>query len=376
MRPLYIQPKAKFKTFISPIQKEELLNKKPSEIIDFLIEFKENSVNLFNEPSRCGLITVVAEVVASNFDWGVSLFQILSQKELWKSDLWGGIFEGFEKGKILPEQWEKILSLIEQHKDLLYIGNNVAKLLLSSIQKESDGIPLESIIHAECFAYQLLKIYIDEGEVIDDTISEKWAEEAINNTGGKLTEFILHSISKIHKNVKYYNGLTKDNKAYFELILESDCYAAQMVWDKWLQQYLKNRIEGVPLALEDKEIEEMIGWLPFMNKHIPEFVSYICNVTIPCINDVLLYWKIDKKKLAKQYPDDIAKLLNCLIMSANCPFSPRDTVAEIVGDLISARADETSVRLIIDSLARLGLESAPELRNSILTSNSSVILNS
>jgi len=63
-------------------------------------------------------------------------------------------------------------------------------------------------------------------------------------------------------------------------------------------------------------------------------------------------------------------------MSANCPFSPRDTVAEIVGDLISARADETSVRLIIDSLARLGLESAPELRNSILTSNSSVILNS
>lgn len=494
------RPKASFKTFESPMSKDELGSKKPQEVVEFLLAFQDD---FFSGPSRFGLIAVVTEVVASDHSWGLQLSKILLKREEWTSDLWDGIYRGWDKTELSPEQWQEVLSLSKEHKDPVYIAKNVAELLFSAIQKETGGLPPECFIYAEEIAKHLLRAHLSNFE--GDQNSGSWLDKAINHGGGKLTEFVLHSLSKTRRSLENPDGLTNHYKEYFDILLDNDCYAAQMgrvilganilflfstdkewclkkvlplfqwtdveaitqqawdgflhwgkwndgllgymlpmfeasfdklnnhlsslkdqfceylagfaiyssvdpihdgwlfrfllatdldgrilfaghvedflnqmntdaidlVWERWLHEYLKSRLEGVPLALEIEEIEAIVKWAPSMEAQFPEFADIICQMTAPVVDDTTPYWRINENKIAEKHPNDVAKLLAHLLQVAKEPFYPRDIVVSIVNDLITAHANEETLKFIVDQLARLGFENATELKSDIIRNNAS-----
>ncbi|MEA5082018.1 hypothetical protein SDC9_59479 [bioreactor metagenome] len=142
--------------------------------------------------------------------------------------------------------------------------------------------------------------------------------------------------------------------------------AIDVVWNRWLHEYLESRLEGVPRALDVEEVKEMIKWVSAFETEFPDVVRLICQMPVPSVEDTTIYWRIYEKKLAKQYPDDLARLLVYLLPATKEPFYALNIVVNIVKDLITAQADETCLKYIIDQLAVLGLESAAELRNTII----------
>ncbi|MEA5082017.1 hypothetical protein SDC9_59480 [bioreactor metagenome] len=261
--------KASWIAFQSPMTKDELLAKKPEDVIDFLIEFKEE---LFNGYSRAGLVASVAEAVASNYGWGIKLVKILFKREVWTSDLWAGIYRGWDKLKLLPNQWHEILSLTKCHKNPKHIANSVSDLLLAAIQKDTGGLPPECYICAEEIAKHILRAYIFDSEGNQD--SEDWINEAINHPGGKLTQFVLNSLSKTRRSLENRNGLTEHYKEYFALLLNNDCYATQIgivilatdvlfLFDTDKEWVLKNVLPLFKWKEENKKVQQ--AWNGFLH---------------------------------------------------------------------------------------------------------------
>lgn len=217
------RPKATFRTFESPVTKDELISKKPEEVVDFLITFEGD---IFNGPSRIGLVACVAEVVASNYRWGIQSSKLLFEREAWTSDLWDGIYSGWDKTELSAEQWQEVLTLTKEHKVPIHIAKNVADLFFSAIQRETGGLPPSCFIFAEEIAKHLLREHFLACEEVED--GGEWLNKAISHSGGKLTEFVLHSLSKTRRSLENWDGLTDHYKEYFDLLLNKDCYAAQM----------------------------------------------------------------------------------------------------------------------------------------------------
>ena len=80
-------------------------------------------------------------------------------------------------------------------------------------------------------------------------------------------------------------------------------------WQRWLKQYWKNRVQGVPAALEPGEIVSMLNWLPHLTAVFPEAVDLVVQMQKVQLEN---YWVIDrlnKSDLSQRHPEALAKLL-------------------------------------------------------------------
>ncbi len=85
--------------------------------------------------------------------------------------------------------------------------------------------------------------------------------------------------------------------------------AQQELWQRWLKQYWKNRLQGVPAALESGEIVSMLNWLPHLTAVFPETVDLAVQMQKVQLEN---YWEIDrlnKSDLSQRHPEALAKLL-------------------------------------------------------------------
>ena len=85
--------------------------------------------------------------------------------------------------------------------------------------------------------------------------------------------------------------------------------AQQELWQRWLKQYWKNRLQGVPAALESGEIISMLNWLPHLTAVFSEAVDLAVQMQKVQLEN---YWGIDrlnKTDLSQRHPEALAKLL-------------------------------------------------------------------
>ena len=83
----------------------------------------------------------------------------------------------------------------------------------------------------------------------------------------------------------------------------------QAWWERWLEQYCKNRLEGVPIPIEPEEVEPMLGWLPSLPAVFSEAVDLFIQMPLVPLGSGTIVYELKDKNLAKSHPKEVAKLL-------------------------------------------------------------------
>ena len=83
------------------------------------------------------------------------------------------------------------------------------------------------------------------------------------------------------------------------------------LWTRWLKQYLGNRLNGVPLPLDDQETESILDWLPWIRGLFPEAVDLAMRIPPAPLNhlSVIYHLSQDDCQLPLQFPEATARLL-------------------------------------------------------------------
>ncbi len=80
-------------------------------------------------------------------------------------------------------------------------------------------------------------------------------------------------------------------------------------WERWLKRYWENRLQGIPVPLDAREVEAILGWLPSFKSVFPEAVELTIQMPqTPLEHDGTVY-KINKGELWSKYPEATAKVL-------------------------------------------------------------------
>ena len=86
------------------------------------------------------------------------------------------------------------------------------------------------------------------------------------------------------------------------------------LWERWLKHYWLNRVQGVPERLQDREIWEMLEWLPLL----PRVFSDAVDVAIQMPNnadgkpgpeELSLLFRISESSLTETCPESVARLI-------------------------------------------------------------------
>lgn len=81
------------------------------------------------------------------------------------------------------------------------------------------------------------------------------------------------------------------------------------LWERWLYNYWKNRLQSVPLPLNRVEVENMLEWLPHLGELFPQGVSLAISAPLSKIEHARFLYKFQESDLVTRFPTDIAKLL-------------------------------------------------------------------
>jgi len=210
----------------SPLTVEKLLGKSPREVIDWLLVYQGDK---FLGPDRDGLLITIIEAVGQSFKWSWQLIMVLQKKEEWSSDIWGSVFNGWQKDSLTKNQWRKVLTLLTHHSQLYRFARPVADLLEQGVRKGQGELPLSCLPLAEDLAGHLFDACckaLRDKEAID---KEDWLSRAINHPGGMIVEFWLQALSRRREEAgENWAGLFPGYKQYFRKVLSRKSYTAQL----------------------------------------------------------------------------------------------------------------------------------------------------
>lgn len=210
----------------SPLTVEKLLGKSPRKVIDWLLVYKGDK---FMGPDRKDLLITIIAAVSQSFKWSWQLTMVLKKKGEWSSDIWGSIFNGWQRGLLTENQWRKVLTLLGRHAQLYRFARPVADLLEQRMRKGQGELPLSCLSLAEDLAGQLFDVCckaLRDKEALDN---EDWLLRAVNHPGGMIVEFWFQALLRRRKEAgEDWTGLPPEYERYFMKVLSRKSYTAQL----------------------------------------------------------------------------------------------------------------------------------------------------
>lgn len=143
--------------------------------------------------------------------------------------------------------------------------------------------------------------------------------------------------------------------------------AAADQWQRWIQAYWDDRNTGVPVPLSEAEKAEMLDWRLPLDVVFPEVVVMICATPAPEVgSNSMLFSFIYREPTTAKYPNDTAYLVLHLLKNKDQPLHPLEgDVNMLVSYLSKNGANKSVLAAICEEMARLGDESAIELKRAI-----------
>ena len=124
-------------------------------------------------------------------------------------------------------------------------------------------------------------------------------------------------------------------------------------WERWLERYWTNRIEGVPKPLDDGEIPLMFGWLPALKTLFPAAVELALRMpSVPPSASRTIY-DLDQGEHWCESPEAVAKLLIHLGKEAS-PGPVWHSARELIVRLLSCNLPDSLRKQLLELAAKLG----------------------
>ena len=126
----------------------------------------------------------------------------------------------------------------------------------------------------------------------------------------------------------------------------------QDLWDRWLCRYWQNRLQSVPLPLDEAEVRKMMEWLPHLGELFPQGVSLAVSAPAAQIIHTSLMYDMKKSDLVPRFPTETAKLL--IYLCNRAPGYHATDISTIARRL--SPLDSELRRRLDESMARAGID--------------------
>jgi hypothetical protein len=130
-------------------------------------------------------------------------------------------------------------------------------------------------------------------------------------------------------------------------------------WSRWLERYWTNRLVGIPVPLDGREISVMLRWLLHLHAVLPAAVDIATRMKPVEMQDPMIIYQlgsgeVENEDIAYRYPHDVAKLLVHLSKCAIPIYAWRDAASLIDRLLMTPLPDALAIELQ-EVKARFGL---------------------
>lgn len=197
----------------SPWAIDELLARPPIDQIESLLTFQGER---FRGPDREGMLFAVQEACKQHKTWAFELYDAISARALWDSDLWAPMLRGLREADLTLEDWTHLLNGFGRSELFTAHANDIANLLYSLVRDGGKPFALELLDQANNLAFYLWQSLSREGEV--GKISD-WISKAINRPAGVLVEFWVNGLSLLLRDkTGSQRALPNDYRKWFTLV--------------------------------------------------------------------------------------------------------------------------------------------------------------
>lgn len=126
-------------------------------------------------------------------------------------------------------------------------------------------------------------------------------------------------------------------------------------WERWLKRYWASRLQGIPVPLDNGEVEAMLDWLPYFDALFPEAVELAIRMPQARLEHGMVISQIAEGDLWSKYPEATAKLLVYLADSES-PQWVWHRGEELISKLLTLELPEDVRTKLKELPARLGLD--------------------
>ena len=124
-------------------------------------------------------------------------------------------------------------------------------------------------------------------------------------------------------------------------------------WQRWLDRYWRNRLQGVPVALDPGEIEAMFGWLPHLTAVFSEAVGLAIQMPSVPLRLGRITHELKKGNVVESHPEEVARLLIHL-GKADSPPSGWHKGQELINELLQLALPSHLKQGLKELLTKLG----------------------
>ena len=160
-------------------------------------------------------------------------------------------------------------------------------------------------------------------EVLGDKFIAATSRVSQEFQGQMLEQFVKYYVGALSQTIssaneawisEFFKNANADMKRHFGLeiyqhLRDSEERKQQEWWSIWLKDYWQNRLQGVPIPLDEVEIPCMLGWAMHLPAVFPEAVSLATHLRSTPLNIDLDLHDIDGSDLIQQHPVALAELL-------------------------------------------------------------------
>ena len=125
-------------------------------------------------------------------------------------------------------------------------------------------------------------------------------------------------------------------------------------WSSWLRGYWENRLLGVPVQLDDTEIDTMFYWTTLLPAVFPEAVDVATQMRDVELQRGIVMSEIGEAGLVGQYSEAVAKLLIHLGRTDQKPWTWH-RAKEIFDELLLSNLNRKTGMQLRETIAKIGL---------------------
>jgi hypothetical protein len=148
-----------------------------------------------------------------------------------------------------------------------------------------------------------------------------------------------------------------------QILREATDQAKESAWDRWLERYLRRRVESNPIPLGSEESGAMCEWALILHSHYAEIVEFLLTSPAPEVKGDMFYYRLHEAALLDRAPALTARFLTTLLSQEDGHnLWDLDQVHTMVSQLIDLDSTEPTLRPPCEQLGRLGSPRALEFQ--------------
>ena len=172
----------------TPWDAEELLGKPAADWLQDLLSFQPDGFRIHD---RRGLVGMVQQAAARDFEWGLALADALTGEKQWDIDLWSGLIGAWSTIELDENGYRRVLEHAAHVELYLQHAREVTAILKAVVKDRAAQTTYRLLQSANAIATRLWT-HLDRDE--PNQKPDNWLDLAINDAAGALSEFWLRSL--------------------------------------------------------------------------------------------------------------------------------------------------------------------------------------